>query len=127
MSRPRVLVVEDERVVSFLLTRTLEAAGYAVTASADGLDALEVGLKEDFDLVLLDQRLPGLLGLEVLQRWKAAGREFPVIMVSGITVEADVISALEVGAVDYVSKPFTMQEVTDRVRARLGGTTTAGR
>lgn len=127
MSRPRVLVVEDERVVSFLLTRTLEAAGYAVTASADGLDALEVGLKEDFDLVLLDQRLPGLLGLEVLQRWKAAGREFPVIMVSGITVEADVISALEVGAVDYVSKPFTMQEVTDRVKVRLGGTTTAGR
>lgn len=121
MSRPRVLVVEDERVVSFLLTRTLEAAGYAVTASADGLDALEVGLKEDFDLVLLDQRLPGLLGLEVLQRWKAAGREFPVIMVSGITGEADVISALEVGAVDYIRKPFSIQEVVARVKVRLRG------
>ena len=119
MSRPRVLVVEDERVVSFLLTRTLEAAGYSVTATMDGLDALDIGLNEDFDLVLLDQRIPGLLGLEVLQRWKAAGREFPVIMVSGITGEADVISALEVGAVDYIRKPFSIQEVLARVKVRL--------
>ena len=116
-----MLVVEDERVISFLFTRTLEAAGYAVTASADGLEALEIGLREDFDLVLLDQRLPGLLGLEVLQRWKAAGRRFPVIMVSGMNGEDDVTSALEVGAVDYIRKPFTMQEVTDRVKVRLGG------
>lgn len=121
MSRPRVLVVEDERVVSFLLTRTLEAAGYSVTACADGLDALEIGLNQDFDLVLLDQRMPGLLGLEVLQRWKAAAREFPVIMVSGITGEADVIRALEVGAVDYIRKPFSIQEVLARVKVRLRG------
>ncbi|MDH5372087.1 MAG: response regulator transcription factor [Acidimicrobiia bacterium] len=121
MSRPRVLVVEDERIVSFLLTRTLEAAGYSVTAVDDGLDALEVGMTEDFDLVLLDQRMPGLLGLEVLQRWKAAGRPFPVIMVSGITGEADVIQALEVGAVDYIRKPFSVQEVVARVKVRLLG------
>ena len=117
--RPKVLVVEDERVVSFLLTRTLEAAGYSVTAVGDGLDALELGLSEQFDLVLLDQRMPGLLGLEVLQRWKAAGRDFPVIMVSGITGEADVISALELGAVDYIRKPFSIQEVIARVKVRI--------
>lgn len=117
--RPKVLVVEDERVVSFLLTRTLEAAGYSVTAVGDGLDALELGLSEQFDLVLLDQRMPGLLGLEVLQRWKAAGRDFPVIMVSGITGEADVITALELGAVDYIRKPFSIQEVIARVKVRI--------
>lgn len=117
--RPKVLVVEDERVVSFLLTRTLEAAGYSVTAVGDGLDALEIGLSEQFDLVLLDQRMPGLLGLEVLQRWKAAGRDFPVIMVSGITGEADVITALELGAVDYIRKPFSIQEVIARVKVRI--------
>ena len=117
--RPKVLVVEDERVVSFLLTRTLEAAGYAVTGVGDGLDALEIGLSEQFDLVLLDQRMPGLLGLEVLQRWKAAGRDFPVIMVSGITGEADVITALELGAVDYIRKPFSVQEVIARVKVRI--------
>lgn len=117
--RPKVLVVEDERVVSFLLTRTLEAAGYSVTAVGDGLDALEIGLSQQFDLVLLDQRLPGLLGLEVLQRWKAAGRDFPVIMVSGITGEADVITALELGAVDYIRKPFSIQEVIARVKVRI--------
>lgn len=117
--RPKVLVVEDERVVSFLLTRTLEAAGYSVTAVGDGLDALEIGLSEQFDLVLLDQRMPGLLGLEVLQRWKAAGRDFPVIMVSGITGEADVITALDLGAVDYIRKPFSIQEVIARVKVRI--------
>ena len=121
MSQPRVLVVEDERVVSFLLKRTLEAAGYAVTASADGLEALDVGLREDFDLVLLDQRLPGLTGMEILQHWKAAGRQFPVIMVSGMTCEADVLSAVEVGAVDYIRKPFSIQEVVSRVDVRLHG------
>jgi DNA-binding response OmpR family regulator len=114
-----VLVVEDERVVSFLLTRTLEAAGYSVTAVADGIDALDHGLREQYDLVLLDQRLPGLLGLEILQQWKAAGRTFPVIMVSGITGEADVIKALELGAVDYIRKPFSIQEVIARVKVRI--------
>ena len=121
MSRPEILVVEDERVVSFLLTRTLEASGYSVTTSSDGLDALQVGLDTNFDLVLLDQRLPGLLGLEILQRWIAAGREFPVIMVSGITGEEDVIRALELGAVDYIRKPFSIQEVLARVKIRLRG------
>lgn len=119
MDRPNILVVEDERVVSFLLTRSLEAAGYSVTPSDDGLDALQLGLDNDYDLVLLDQRLPGLLGLEILQRWIAAGRTFPVIMVSGIVGEADVIQALELGAVDYVRKPFSVQEVLARVKVRI--------
>jgi DNA-binding response OmpR family regulator len=124
MGRPSILVVEDERVVSFLLTRTLEAAGYAVTTSADGLEALELGLNNTYDLVLLDQRLPGLLGLEILQRWNAAGRASPVIMVSGITGEADVIQALDLGAVDYIRKPFSVQEVLARTKVRLRGAPT---
>ena len=119
MSKPRILVVEDERVVSFLLTRSLEASGYSVVASADGLEALELGMRESFDLVLLDQRLPGLLGLEILQRWQAANRSFPVIMVSAITGEDDVIKALDMGAVDYVRKPFSVQEVLARIKIRL--------
>lgn len=117
--RPNVLVVEDERVVSFLLSRTLEASGYSVTTSADGLEALELGLTNRYDLVLLDQRLPGLLGLEILQRWHAAERGFPVIMVSGVSGEADVITALELGAVDYIRKPFSIQELVARVKIRL--------
>lgn len=119
MDRPSVLVVEDERVVSFLLSRTLEASGYSVTTSADGLEALELGLTNRYDLVLLDQRLPGLLGLEILQRWHAAERDFPVIMVSGVSGEADVITALELGAVDYIRKPFSIQELVARVKIRL--------
>lgn len=114
-----MLVVEDERVVSFLLSRTLEASGFSVTTSADGLEALELGLANRFDLVLLDQRLPGLLGLEILQRWHAADRDFPVIMVSGVSGEADVITALELGAVDYIRKPFSIQELVARVKIRL--------
>jgi DNA-binding response OmpR family regulator len=119
MSRPRVLVVEDDRAVAYLLTRSLESMGCEVTLATDGAAALNLGLEEDFDLALLDHMLPGLLGAEILQQWTQKARGFPVLLVSAGGGEDEVVRALEMGAVDYVRKPFSVRELMARVRRHL--------
>ena len=119
MSRAQVLVAEDDRVVSLLIARSLEGVGAQITTVYDGLDAFEVGLTNDFNLVLLDQVMPGLLGVEILQRWTDNGKDMPVIMVSALTAEEDIVRCLELGAVDFIRKPFSVRELLARVNVHL--------
>jgi len=119
MSAPKVLVAEDDRAVSMLVSRSLEASGVRVTAVYDGIDAYEMGKTGEFDIALLDQVMPGLLGSEVLQRWLEDGVSLPVIMISGLTDEENIVSCLDLGAVDFIRKPFSVREVLARVRVQL--------
>lgn len=119
MNKPKILVVDDERAVAFLLTRSLEAAGCEVTAVADGLEAYDLALAQPFDVILIDHLLPGLLGQEVVQRWRQAGLRTPVIVVSGVANEEDIVRSLESGASDYVRKPFSVREIIARVKVQI--------
>ena len=115
----RVLVVDDQQSIALLISRCLESIGCDVTVAYDGDEALQLGLEENFDLVLLDQWLPGLLGVEVLEAWKDAGRPFPVVLVSALSDQDAIVQSLELGAVDFIRKPFDVQELIARVKIHL--------
>lgn len=120
-----VLVVEDEeRIVSFV-RRGLTAAGYEVTSTASGLEALDLLNRGGVDLVLLDFGLPDLDGLEVVQRMRAAGLDLPVIALTARDSARDLVVGLDGGADDYIPKPFTFEELLARIRARLRDRTRA--
>ncbi|MEM1382335.1 MAG: phosphate regulon transcriptional regulator PhoB [Pseudomonadota bacterium] len=117
----RVLVVEDEEALSALLEYNLGKEGFEVRISADGEDAL-LAIEEDRpDLVLLDWMLPGLSGIEICRRIRARGetRDTPVIMLTARGEEEDRVRGLDTGADDYLTKPFSVPELTARVRALL--------
>jgi DNA-binding response OmpR family regulator len=127
-SPPRILVVEDDRTVSEVVTRYLEREGYVVEVAYDGAVALERALADPPELVVLDLMIPSMDGFEVCRRLRAAA-PVPVIMLTARGEEADRIVGLELGADDYVSKPFSPRELTARVKAvlrRAGGPVTAG-
>jgi len=115
---PRVLVIEDDPNVSEVVGRYLEREGYRVEVVADGAIGLERALAEPPDLVVLDLMLPSIGGLEVCQRLRAVA-PVPVIMLTARGEEADRIAGLELGADDYVAKPFSPRELTARVKAVL--------
>ncbi len=120
---PRVLVVDDDATVAEVLSRYLEREGFVVEAIADGREALDRALADPPDLVVLDLMLPGMDGLEVCRRLRALA-PVPVIMLTARGQEADRILGLELGADDYVAKPFSAKELTARVKAvlrRAGG------
>jgi len=113
-----VLVVEDDPTVSDVVRRYLERAGLVVEVIADGAAALARGLVDPPDLVVLDLMLPGMSGLEVCQRLRAAA-PVPIIMLTALGEEADRVVGLEFGADDYVTKPFSPRELTLRVQSVL--------
>lgn len=113
-----VLVVEDTEELAHLVERELAAAGYQVLVAADGEEALEVHSREGPDLVVLDWMLPKLDGLEVLRRIRDSSST-PVLMLTAKGEEIDRVMGLEVGADDYLTKPFGMRELLARVRALL--------
>jgi DNA-binding response OmpR family regulator len=115
----RILVVEDEPGIAGFLRRALEAEGYAVDVAADGDDGERLALDGDFDLVLLDRRLPGKAGGEVLESIRRIRPELPVILVTALGEKQDVVGGLDLGASDYVTKPFDLDELLARVRAQL--------
>ncbi len=117
----RVLVVEDEDALSALLEYNLEKEGFEVRLSADGEDALLVIEEDKPDLVLLDWMLPGLSGIEICRRIRAQPdtRDIPVIMLTARSDEDDRIRGLDTGADDYLTKPFSIPELTARVRALM--------
>jgi DNA-binding response OmpR family regulator len=114
----RVLVVEDDPTVSEVVGRYLRLAGHEVATVADGVTALARAATDPPDLVILDLMLPGLDGLEVCRRLRARG-PVPVIMLTALGEEADRLAGLEIGADDYVSKPFSPRELVLRVASVL--------
>jgi DNA-binding response OmpR family regulator len=114
----RILVVEDEPTIAIALQDDLEEEGYGVEAVSDGVTALEK-TRGGFDLVLLDVMLPGKDGFTVLREMRKAGNQTPVILLTARGQEQDRIAGLSLGADDYVTKPFSRQELLLRVQAVL--------
>ena len=117
----RILIIEDERDLAELLAFNLQQAGYATTLAHDGADGLEKALAAPPDLVVLDLMLPGLLGTEVCRRLRQERTTsgVPVLMLTARGEEIDRVVGFEVGADDYVVKPFSVREVVLRIRALL--------
>jgi DNA-binding response OmpR family regulator len=113
-----ILVVEDERSIRTIVEYALREAGFRVLTAARGDEALEVIAGQPVDLVVLDIMLPGLDGLEVCKRIRAE-RSVPIIMLSARGEELDKVLGLELGADDYVTKPFSPRELVSRVKANL--------
>jgi DNA-binding response OmpR family regulator len=115
----RILVADDSETVTTLLRTALQTEGFVVEVAQNGLEAYEMGKRGSFDLVVLDQLMPGLLGVEIIQRWHEDGVDTPVLMLSGVDDDRTVVESLESGAIDFVRKPFRMPEMLARIRQRL--------
>ena len=115
----RVLVVEEDARVAGQVTESLRDAGYVVEAAEEGEEAQFLGDTEDYDAVVLDLGLPGVDGLTVLQRWRAAGRSMPVLVLTARDTWRDKVTGLRAGADDYLAKPFEMEEMVARVEALI--------
>ena len=115
---PRILLVDDEHAIQTLLSYPLRKDGYEVVAALDGREALDRFAEQRFDLVVLDLMLPKLDGLEVCRRIRARST-VPIIMLTARTEEIDKVVGLEIGADDYITKPFSMREFRSRVKAVL--------
>lgn len=113
----RVLIVEDEPRMAALLARGLQRQGYAVDVAANGTDGLWLGVENDYDAVVLDGMLPGLDGFDVCAQLRAEGRWAPVLMLTARDGVTDRIRGLDVGADDYLTKPFAFGELAARLRA----------
>jgi DNA-binding response OmpR family regulator len=118
MSEPTILVVDDEPSISEVVSLYLGRAGYRVLVAADGQTALEIFEREPPDLVVLDLMLPKVDGLEIARHLRAEG-DVPIIMLTARREETDRILGLEMGADDYVVKPFSPRELVSRVKAVL--------
>jgi len=114
-----ILVVDDEPPIRKLLRVGLGSQGYAVSEAPNAKAAIDLMQTERPDLILLDLGLPGMTGLELLGKWRGDGLDVPVVILSSRTDEAGIVSALELGADDYVTKPFGMNELVARIRVAL--------
>lgn len=117
----RVLIVEDEPRIASFLAKGLRAAGYTTKVVGDGIDAVNHARSEDVDLVILDLGLPGQDGLAALAQIRARGERMPVIVLTARDQIPDRVAGLDQGADDYLTKPFSFDELLARVRARLRG------
>ena len=115
----RVLVVDDDDAIRSTLARSLGAEGYAVDVAADGHAALQAARDQHPDLVVLDLMLPGLTGLDVCRRLRAAEHHLPIVLLTARDAVADRVTGLEAGADDYLVKPFAFEELLARVRVCL--------
>ncbi|WP_265460163.1 response regulator transcription factor [Enterococcus sp. HY326] len=113
----KVLVVDDEPSISTLLKFNLEKEGYHVTTAENGRSALELALSEPFDFIILDIMLPGLDGMEVTKRLRQEKIDTPILMLTAKDDQIDRILGLEMGADDYLTKPFSPREVLARMKA----------
>jgi DNA-binding response OmpR family regulator len=117
--RKRILIIEDDESITLGLRMNLEAEGYSVKVAYDGESGLDFARHEDVHLIILDVMLPKMNGLEVLKLLRQEGRDMPVMMLSARGAEMDKVMGLELGAEDYVTKPFGLAEFLARVKALL--------
>ena len=117
--KQRILVVEDDAAIRTGLADALGAAGYETIDAADGTTGLEAALAEEIDLLLLDLMLPGTSGLEILAEVRRGRAVLPVIILTAMGAEGDRVKGLDLGADDYVVKPFSLRELLSRVAAVL--------
>lgn len=115
----RILLVEDDPTLREQLRSTLADAGYAVDVADNGVDAQHLGDTEPYDAVVLDLGLPVLDGLTVLQRWRAAGRTMPVLILTARDSWHEKVAGIDAGADDYLAKPFHAEELLARLRALI--------
>jgi len=115
----KILVVEDEPGIALGLEDDLRLEGYDVEVSADGINASRRAREEEFGLILLDVMLPGKDGFEVCRELRRAGLKTPIILLTAKTQEAEKVMGLDLGADDYVTKPFSPKELRARIRAVL--------
>ena len=115
----RILIVEDDRVLCDALTRYLRQAGYIVDSASNGAEANSILATEEFDLAVLDIGLPGMDGLEVLRRARRRHKYLPVLVITARDALEDRVHGLDLGADDYLVKPFALQELEARIRAVL--------
>ena len=116
---PSILVAEDQTDIRDLLVMNLQAAGYDVRAVGDGVAALASQNEAASDLLILDLMMPGMDGLEVCKALRARGRSAPILMLTAKSTELDRVLGLELGADDYLTKPFSLAELLARVKALL--------
>lgn len=120
----RILLIEDDTRIRQDVTAALEASGYVVDSEANGEEAWFLGDTESYAAAILDLGLPGMDGLTILKRWRAAGRNFPVLVLTARGAWTERVEGIDAGADDYLPKPFRMEELTARLRAiirRSGG------
>lgn len=115
----KILVVDDEKNARLLLGEALTGAGYDVLVAVDGEHALEKVQESHPDLVLMDMKLPGMDGIEVLRRLRSIAHEVPVVMITAHASVETAIEAMKLGAVDYVRKPFTPDQIRDAIARAL--------
>jgi DNA-binding response OmpR family regulator len=115
----KILIVEDEAGIAFGLENDLQTEGYEVAVVGDGNEAVRRASSEAFDLILLDVMLPGKDGFEVCRELRRGGMKSPIILLTARTQEAEKVMGLDVGADDYVTKPFSPRELRARIRALL--------
>ena len=115
----RILIVEDEPSIAMVLEDDLRREGYHAEVVSDGAIAASRGMSERFDLILLDVMLPGKDGFEVCRELRRAGVDTPIILLTARTQEAEKVMGLELGADDYVTKPYSARELRARVKAQL--------
>ena len=115
----RLLVVEDEKRMADLLRKGLHEEGYAVTVASDGTTAVEMAEASQFDLILLDLMLPGMDGFQVAQRLRREGNRVPILMLTARDATTDIVQGLDLGADDYLTKPFSFEVLLARIRAML--------
>ena len=114
----KVLIVEDEDAIAEIERDYLELSGFDVTLASDGKEGLDIALKEDFDIIILDIMLPGMDGFDICKEIRKE-KDIPIIMVSAKKEDIDKIRGLGIGADDYMTKPFSPSELAARVKAHL--------
>jgi DNA-binding response OmpR family regulator len=116
----RILIAEDDPLISSFIARGLRSHGYTVVVADDGAEAERLTQTDTFDLIILDMALPEVSGFQVLQGIRAQQNPIPVLVLTGRPELKDAVAQLDVGADDYMTKPFHFGELLARVRTRLG-------
>lgn len=115
----RILIVEDDPIIRQTEEYALKRAGFEVSSSPDGLEGLEMALRDKPDLIVLDLMLPGIDGYRFAEEVRRENAEVAIVMVTALDTERDAVRGLDAGADDYIGKPFSMEELLARIRANL--------